>query len=287
MASNRFLTISAAALFVATAATAADLPSFKSPPPPPPPPAFSWTGFFVGLNAGGHFGGNSTNFSGSDSNIAGLGDALYSGGFPLVGVHAASGFIGGGQFGYNLQISPNIVVGLEAQFEGATGSNTLNTVHGPDVGIPILLSETNTQRLDWLGFLLARGGFTPVERLLLYGTVGFAFGQSSTSFTVSAPAAFPPLFGSASQNANTGWAAGGGVEYAFTNNLSARVEYLHYDLGETSGSVYYAYPFPDPVLGPIQFSSLTGTTRHSGEIVKASVNYKFDFGTAAPVVAKF
>ena len=273
---------------VVTAASAADLPSFKAAPPPPPPPAFNWSGFYAGVNLGGNFGGSSVQWSAVDPFQAGLGWALYSGGFVGTGPSAPSGFLGGAQFGYNYQWG-DFVVGVEAQFDGATGRTTINSLNAQNLGLVVLFGETATQELNWFGALLGRVGFTPLDRLLVYGAGGFAFGNASTSFTVwSPPPSFPPFYASASASSNTGWAVGGGVEYAITNKITARVEYLHYDLGVTNASVYYAYPsgnLPLPALDA--GSTLTATTRYNGNIVRGTLNYRFDFGAQAPIVAKF
>jgi outer membrane immunogenic protein len=81
------------------------------------------------------------------------------------------------------------------------------------------------------------------------------------------------------ERASTGWTAGGGIEYAFLNNWSVKVEYLYYNLGRTMGTIVYPYS-PD-------FSTLTGVTRHNGNIVRAGLNYNFSWGAPAPVVAKY
>ena len=75
--------------------------------------------------------GPSFSFAGTDTGGNGLGAALGAGAIPTTGVGGASGFIGGGQIGYNYQIS-SIVLGLEVDIDGATGRNSTTTVAGPD-----------------------------------------------------------------------------------------------------------------------------------------------------------
>ena len=169
----------AAALTVATvvAAQAADLPTRKGPPAPVyVPPPFTWTGFYVGLNAGGAWAtGNTTvnaffptssiYYANYNNNSLGTG---------------ASGFIGGGQAGYNYQ-SGAAVFGIETDFDGSSmsksktiiGTSFTNPGFGPDY-----FTTNASARLNWLGTTRARIGFvaTPDNRLMFYGTGGVAYG---------------------------------------------------------------------------------------------------------------
>ena len=124
-----------------------------------------------------------------------------------------------------------------------------------------------------------RIGFTPIERLLIYGTGGLAFGESTASFSVDSPLQPPPLSAFVSNRASIGWVAGGGVEYALPYNWSVKAEYLHYDLGRTTGTILDVAPSINIV------STLTGQTRHHGNIVRAGLNYKFDWWGTGQVIA--
>ena len=262
---------SAAAMALMGAALAAE------PAPLPPPPVFSWTGLYLGINLGGHWGDSATRFTGTDTDGAGLGAALSAGVIPTTGASTAAGFIGGGTIGYNYQIN-GFVLGLEIDVDGTTGRKSVNTLRGPQSGfVPVAFASS--QELNWFGTVRGRLGFALMDRLLIYGTGGLAFGQSVATFSTSAPAGDPPLFASASNQANVGWAVGGGIEYALLPSWSAKVEYLHYDLGRTTGTIVYEYA-PD-------FSTLTGVTKHEGNIVRAGVNYRFSWGAPGLVVAKY
>jgi outer membrane immunogenic protein len=292
---RRTLLASVGAMALTGAAFAADLPS-RAPPPVflPPPHIYNWTGFYVGINAGGHFGsGSTTQFTGTDTDVVfggGLGAALADGEIPSSGASGASGFIGGGGFGYNYQIN-SFVLGLEADFDGATGSQSssalLSITIPPAFIVPPTLTQSE-QRLEWLGTLRGRIGWTPIDRLLIYGTGGLAFGQSNASFSVVNGEAFPPLFASASSSRSVGWTVGGGLEYALPDNWSnwsVKVEYLYYDLGTSTGTV--SYQNPDPLTLAPEFSTLSAQTRHNGNIVRAGLNYKFNWWAPAPIVAKY
>lgn len=277
---RRVLLSSAGALALSGAAFAADLPSRAPPPVFVPPPLFSWTGIYAGINAGYHWGGSSYSFIGTDTDGAGLGSALGAGAILAPAAHGANGFIGGGQIGYNYQIQ-SFVLGLEVDIDGATGRNSVTDLHGADLGF-VPIASNSAQQLNWLGTVRGRLGWTPIDHLLIYGTGGLAFGQSQAAFTVVAPTAGPALFAFSSTSANVGWAAGGGIEYALPanwSNWSVKVEYLYYDLGRTTSNIFYQYA-PNS-------SAVTGSIRHNGNIVRAGLNYRFNWWAPAPIVAKY
>ncbi|MGH6868144.1 MAG: porin family protein, partial [Methylocella sp.] len=157
------------------AALAADLPS-RAPPPVflPPPPVFTWTGLYLGINAGGTW--SSSNAVDVDTatvfnNVAVLsalgatyGPAAAAGATGNLPVQT-SGFIGGGQIGYNLQFANNFVVGIEADIQGIAGSHgsasaftvTPRTPFFPPFAVDTSLSVT--KRIDYLGTVRGRLGF--------------------------------------------------------------------------------------------------------------------------------
>ena len=295
---------------MAGSALAADLPSRKAPVIAPPPPPM-WTGFHVGLNAGGTWGNNSSlnsttwslappsGFPAIDnSNIVNA--ALLTG---TAGQAAGSaGFIGGGQVGYDWQVPVSgygVVVGGEADFQGiaGTGGNGSRWI-GAQAGTFLnnsLFTLSNQQvsgSLQWLGTVRGRVGFLAMPTLLVYGTGGLAYGGVSGSvqntqngLLGNAPSIFNYGSGSYSKTA-VGWTAGGGLEWMFMPNWSAKAEYLYYDLGNVSGSVYNT-SYGLGVGTTTQLASVSNySARVSGNIVRAGVNYHFNWGSA-PVVAKY
>src|SRR5215217_9711485 len=135
------LLLSSVALFgLSTAAMAADLPRRQYVAPAPVPvvavPVFTWTGFYVGVNAGYGFSTEDRNddtfgFSNFGSGLsvqtnAGLAPVVPLSGFNTFGLNGFNrrereGFVGGGQIGYNFQFTPGsgFVIGLEADIQYA------------------------------------------------------------------------------------------------------------------------------------------------------------------------
>jgi len=294
----KLTSVSAAALALALtagSALAADLPSRKGPPmlPPPPPPPM-WTGFYVGLNAGGAFG---------SSNNATT-DAWGITGFTPAHAWAAAastasrqnggnngGFIGGGQIGYNWQFMNNFVAGVEADIQGVAGNSGSRNIFGvgvdptlPPAGSTFVTLGSRSSRLDYLGTVRGRLGWLFTPTLLVYGTGGLAYGGVSTNATYVTNEVGLPLSSIASSafsDTRVGWTAGGGLEWMFMPNWSAKVEYLYYDLGTVASTAVAVEP------AFIDWAYTTTTRqRFNGNIVRAGLNYHFNWG-AAPIVAKY
>jgi outer membrane immunogenic protein len=183
---------------LSSAAFAADLPARRAPPVPyVAVPVFTWTGFYVGVNAGGAF---STHDNHDDFNT----NTAFVGATPLTGFSAVtsrnndrSGFAGGGQIGYNYQIG-SWVIGVEADIQGTSfGNNRDDSFFGSNgsgfatvtpndglvaasvAGAPGNVAFFNNQfssrrNLDWFGTARGRIGYA-WDRLLVYGTGGVAF----------------------------------------------------------------------------------------------------------------
>src|ERR1043166_8628823 len=173
----------ALSLVCAGTATAADM-AVKAPPPPVA--TCFWCGFYIGGNVG--YGWGKTDIVGSNfytGNLAGTTPGI---------IHAygmsndMKGWLGGGQVGYNTQLSPNLVVGVEADIQYADLKSSGNAfVPLTAVGVlglnPNSLAVATSQHLDWFGTVRGRVGFTPVgsPNLLLYGTAGVAFGPATAT----------------------------------------------------------------------------------------------------------
>ncbi len=163
---------------------------------------FNWSGFYLGLNAGGAFGINTMSASG------GGGSASVK----------EAGVLGGAQVGANYQTGP-MVWGFEADYDASTQNKSL----------PSGALTGSTSQTPWFAPLRGRFGFA-FDRTLVYGTAGGAAGELRSIATIPA--------GSASTTVTYGsWTAGGGVEYGITDNLSARLEYLYLDKGHIASGV--------------------------------------------------
>jgi outer membrane immunogenic protein len=207
---KRILIAGAFALLAEGQAFAADLPPPVAPPPRAPavyvPVAqvFSWTGIYLGLNAGYNFG------------------TVAPTGAPNI---STTGFLGGATLGGNYQMG-SFVIGLE-------GDGDYNS------------TNNNGFKSDWLATVRGRAGWA-WDRVLFYGTGGAAFAPAAVAAT--------PTFAGGSTTM-TGWTAGGGIEYAFTPNWTAKVEYLYVD-------------FPSPSIAG-------GTFKFTDNVIRGGINYKF------------
>jgi outer membrane immunogenic protein len=269
-------------------ALAADLPSRKAPPfLPPPPPSPLWTGFYVGLNAGYTWSGSGLLLvQQGDGTSGSLGSSFGSAAAPAAA--SVDGFIGGGQVGYNYQIN-SFVAGIEADIQGLAASNGHFHQSSP---LPFAQDNWIARSVDYLGTVRGRIGYLVMPTLLVYGTGGLAYGQANLSIsgaqTVALAGTPTNSFSGAYSDTRVGWTAGGGAEWLFLPQWSAKVEYLYYDLGRASASVSpvsntYVSGNAGVVLG-----SPVPSSKFKGQIVRAGVNYHFNlFNPSAPVVAKF
>jgi len=276
------LAVAAVALAVsAGSAFAADLPSRKAPilPPPPPPPL--WTGFYVGLNAGYSWEERSNVAISTSSPF--LGSALVG----TAGLGSSSdGFIGGGQIGYNYQFGNSFLVGIEADIQGlasnkGAGASSFSTA-GPWAGL-----NSASKSIDYLGTVRGRIGYLVTPTLLLYGTGGLAYGQANvTGATVQTVGAFSGSTSVSFSDTRVGWAAGGGAEWLFLPQWSAKVEYLYYDLGTVSAANQLSV---SNGAATVPIGVTQASARFTGHVVRAGVNYHFNLFAppAAPVVAKY
>lgn len=231
-------------------AFAADMP-LKAPAQQP---TYSWTGFYVGLNAGGAWGRSDadTAVNCSVSPVAGppfpyfcdsTGDGAANGaavGAAGSGPMTADGFTGGIQAGYNWQ-GPSLIYGLETDFDAFHLHGTRQgTGAYPVTYIPVTagtaFAVNSSFSTDWLYTFRGRIGLPVSSNLMAYATGGLALTRIGvdTSFSDSN---FPAATGSANgSETKAGGVIGGGVEWAVSANWSVKAEYLFMDFGKVTAT---------------------------------------------------
>lgn len=270
------IAMGAAVSLLATGAMAADLMAADLAPKPyvkgpALDPGLNWTGFYAGLNGG---------YSWGRSNATVLPTTPLAG---RIGQNVDGG-LGGGQIGYNWQVDPKWILGVEADIQ-ATGErgrsiDPLTAVRIGSVGITGTASSSTD--FPWFATFRGRAGLLADPRLLLYATGGLAvgevrFGTQATltaqrfdggNATVGAPLT---IVGAAVAESQTrwGWTAGAGLEKKFNRNWSAKLEYLYLDLGSAT---YFGGT-----------ANATTVTFHD-HVLRAGFNYQF---TSGPVVARY
>jgi outer membrane immunogenic protein len=271
------------AVLMTTTAFAADLPRRSMAPAPAQVyavPVFTWSGLYVGLNAGGGFSAN--NGSGANTFFLPAGSIVGSAGtngvltLPSNGNNNRSGFVGGAQIGYNWQAG-SFVYGLETDIQYANLSRRNGQITTPAgytfVGVPgaafggappatVVSGFGSGSGQNYFGTVRGRLGFA-FDRTLIYGTAGLAYGGN---------------------NSRVGYAAGGGVEYAFSNAWSAKLEALYVSLGRNNnngaGGVYN---------GGTNILTLANNAsrRNDFVVVRAGLNYRFGGTSSEPVLARY
>jgi outer membrane immunogenic protein len=287
---KKLATAIAAIALIGTPAFAADMAVKVPSPAPIPAPVYSWTGFYVGGNVGYGLGNsNNTNNSDSPCPICLVAPLPNFATLQASGSNHPDGVIGGGQVGYNWQFT-NYLFGIEAdmQASGQKGTNTTNNAFFLPIAffggamIPSPVTLTNTTRLDWFGTVRGRIGYV-VDRWLVYGTGGLAYGQLNVSSSVvptTIAAAFPNTpYSVSSSETKVGWVVGAGVEESFSPSWSWKVEYLYMDLGNVTATG--AVPAQGCLGNNLACNPTAagGTARYTAgltdNIVRVGLNYQF------------
>jgi len=273
----RQLLLSIALVAASGAAHAADLPSKIAPPvfTPPPAPVFTWTGFYLGVSAG--YGVDHFAFPYNIS-VPGAHVVEHRGGI------TAQGAIAGGQVGFNYQFTSdvfslpltNVVMGVEIDnsWSGIRGQTTANEAFPPEFGTAVFGSK-----FENFGTLRGRIGYA-FGRFLPYFTAGLTYGTVDTYYSIATNA---PFFRAGSSTATRFGIAphvgvvGIGLEYAITNNLTVKGEYL-YDFINARYTTNLMNGFA------VDFG-----TRTMYHIARVGLNYKFDWLSPppAPIVSKY
>jgi outer membrane immunogenic protein len=201
--------------------------------------AFNWTGAYAGVHAGYGWADLDTEFT----EVYGVGNK-------------PDGFFGGGQVGYNYQFSNNIVLGIEA--DAAVGDLKDDDKRRETLGNYYVAIGTDT-KITALGTVRGRAGYA-VDRFLPYITGGFAWANAESGLGFETNMPNSQVFTRTGSDVFTGWTVGAGLEYAVTNNITAKAEYLYADLGSKDLEIV-GFPLK------ADLSSL--------QTVKFGLNYKF------------
>jgi outer membrane immunogenic protein len=202
-------------------------------------PIYAWTGFYIGGHAGGAFSG-SDNFNG------------------LVLSNYDARFLGGVQAGADFQFAGSFVVGIEGQYSWL-GSNRIGAI------FPAGFVYSNNQR--GLGSVTGRIGYS-WGPALFYAKGGYAYSDNSETLTFGgAPVAF-----TLDRSHTSGYTVGGGIEYLFTPNWSAKAEYQYYNFGRSQ------------FIAPAALAPF-GSFSNDEHTLKAGLNYRFNW--ASPVAARY
>lgn len=216
------LLVLATGLMFGAQAFAADIP-YKAPRFAPGiiAPEPTWSGFYVGANVG--YGWANVGVDGVSNDLTGI--------------------VGGGQIGYNWQFN-QFVLGAEADFQisGESRSDSASIAG---------VTFTVDQKIQWFGTARGRLGYA-FGAWMLYGTAGVAW----QNYKLSVSALGTEISDDATK---IGWTAGGGLEWMFLPQWSAKVEYLYMDTGNTEVTLF----------------GVTFDGRAKNNIARVGVNYHF------------
>jgi outer membrane immunogenic protein len=269
-----FLTVATGSAMAADIAKKAPIPVYTKAPMMP---VYSWTGGYIGVNAGYSWGDSEV------STTAVAGGYFANSSISAIATAGAqtinpNGFTGGGQIGYNWQVGSATVVGLEADFEYFGLKRIVASGAVYPCCAPSVFAIGQGVKTDWLATFRARLGYLVTPSTLFYVTGGGAVANLQGAF------AFLDTFGPALEfgsfnTAKLGWTAGGGVEWAMWSGWSAKAEYLFVSFPSVTTTstnlVSGGFAFPTSVF--------THTADLDAHIVRLGLNYKL----GGPVVAKY
>jgi outer membrane immunogenic protein len=252
-----------------------------------------WTGVYVGINGGYGWANSTVSYQPNDPAAqngtcggVGHGQCIPTAPFDV------DGSLVGGQVGFNWQINALWLAGVEADYQWSKfeGSGT-SVFHLGNVGTTSVLVNESVKSF---GTVRARTGVIATNALFLYGTAGIAFGSVNENFSVPNPVAAgmgsvsaggfsylcaaggPPCFAGSSSKTMLGWTAGAGAEYAITNNLSLKAEFLYVNFGVPGGTVVAQ----SAVAGTVPSSFAASTSPVTVIAARAGLNFKFDWAAA-------
>jgi outer membrane immunogenic protein len=270
---KKLLLAAAAALALSeTAARAADLLL-----PPPPPPVLTWMGPYVGGQIGYAWASSTFDLLGFNPNTNAL--------LVIASSNPPAGVVGGAHVGYLYQIN-QFVIGVEGSVDGTSLRANAQFFLPAFVGNNNVLSAHATS--DVQGTVRGKLGFA-WDRVLIYGTGGFAFGGFSGNLILRGltPITVPIAIGNQFFSNNpTGWTAGGGFQYAVTDNWWVFAEYRFTDFGSFNNTLSNAVA-PAAAGRLLGAAFINNNNPHLRENqVQVGFSYRFNL-LPPPVVAKY
>jgi outer membrane immunogenic protein len=269
---------------------------------PPLAAPYSWTGCYVGVNAGYGWNNGHSSYRDDPNTTPDIINGIQNqGGLPPISLTvpgpspSEKGWLGGGGAGCNWQ-SQRWVFGIEADIDAGnisasqttraplTAGDAAISVYfvGPQLVTANINYAANAYEqvsVHWLSTVRGRLGFAAQDRLLLFVTGGLAVGRVSTqgSVNIAIPGFTPDSWFGTNSETRFGGVIGGGAEWAFSNHWSAKAEYLWYDLGSIHHSLNCTgATFPcGGITG--QYATLGNTSSSVyGSIVRVGLNYKIN-----------
>ncbi|MBI5265195.1 MAG: porin family protein [Bradyrhizobium sp.] len=269
---NKLVLVLSALAVGTVSATAADLAPRYAKAPAPVVAAFNWTGFYIGGFVGGAFADGNA-FSTEPLNVGGF---AWNGGVLPNSYSLSNSVIAGGTIGWNYQpVGTNWLIGIEGEAGYIRVARTIQDINAINAGFAYPDSLDATRIGDWYGVIAGRLGFA-ADRALFYAKGGVAFVEKNYGFADNCVVGGcgGGILNLGHSGTHVTWAAGAGVEYAFTNNWSLKGEYLYLATHQTY-----------TVTG-VHAAGDTYTNSHTDPGVhtaKVGINYRF----GGPVVAKY
>ena len=283
---RKLLLSSIALAAMSASAVAADLPRRQAAPAPAATPiyvapVFTWSGFYVGLNAGAAFGDRNRDLQIVTTDTV-YRDLFLTGSAGVRREDSNTAFTGGAQIGFNWQFGA-LVAGIEADMNyRGRGTREAYAFDFAYNQTPYTFAYLGDRGGRWFGTLRPRIGFA-MDRTLLYVTGGLAFGPSRDGgyARVTDSGGVVAEWRSSDDNgSNWGWTLGGGVEHAFSTNWTAKLEYLYVKLDDGRRTL--------TAVGRSDLPAIVARDEDKFHVVRVGLNYKFGGTSAAsPVLARY
>ena len=280
---KRFVALAGSVGLMLTSAAAADLPVFEPVPEAIlAPVSYDWSGFYLGVHGGYGWGD-------PDPELTIESDPALN---PPCGECIATlidregsldGFLGGAQIGYNAQLD-RFVVGIEgdASWSGIDGDEFVATTLPAGVGgigsRAVDFESQASADVNWLATIRGRAGIA-LDRVLVFATGGAAVAEVESNYTISItggtqPSGLPlPIvgrtFGFGDDKTLAAWTVGGGLEFAATQHVTIKAEYLFMDFDDIDSA---AVDTENGSLSPFSYDAHTDVLLHTA---KLGVNWKF------------